>query len=424
MTHIPTNLCFVFPQSPRKKPVVWRQEGRLALQLWETMPRSFAVWPTTSLLLLAASQFASPAREDDKFWDRFFDAALGPYGRPHQSLQELHDFQTAYGMDPGGVQRGPGRGIPRDGQGRGSMYEGPEWGAFGKSRRRHAWHKATAWEYWIPGCLSTSSERFRKYFRIGRDRFDEIYSRAARSGEFHLHPREPMYAELHPRRPFRPGRAQLDKVPPLCLKMAASFRRLATGQSFASLSQEFRIGLSTLHKFDKQFLKWFRLTYWKEYVVGESGVGFDDYASIEKEEKVFRQFGLPGFVTCMDGVHLAWENAPFKSRWQYKGKEGFPTVVVNVHCTATGRIVYCGPIFPGAHNDKTMVHYDKLVDAMRHDALFKDCKWSTCVPNSTGSTHELQGCMTLCDSGYHEWQETMNGYKYPTTCAEGLWSAR
>ena len=71
-----------------------------------------------------------------------------------------------------------------------------------------------------------------------------------------------------------------------------------------------------------------------------------------------------------------------------------------------------------------MVHYDKLVDAMRHDALFKDCKWSTCVPYSTGSTHVVKGCMTLCDSGYHEWQETMNGYKYPTTCAEGLWSAR
>jgi hypothetical protein len=88
-----------------------------------------------------------------------------------------------------------------------------------------------------------------------------------------------MYAELHLRRPIRPGRAQLHKVPPLCLKMAASFRRLATGQSFPSLSQEFRIGLSTLNKFDKQFLKWIRLTYWKEYVVGESGVGFDDFVS-------------------------------------------------------------------------------------------------------------------------------------------------
>ena len=59
-----------------------------------------------------------------------------------------------------------------------------------------------------------------------------------------------------------------------------------------------------------------------QYVVGKSGVGFDDIVSIEREEKVFRQFGLPGFVTCMDGVHFTWELPTFDSRWQYKGKEG------------------------------------------------------------------------------------------------------
>ncbi len=158
MTHIPTNLCFVFHNPREISPFLalrWQERKTFPLQLWETMPRSFAVWPTTSLLLLTASQFASPAREDDQFWDRFFDATLGPYGRPHQSLLELLDFQTAYGMDPGGVQCGPGKGIPRDGQGRGSMYEGAEYGAFGKSRRRHAWHKATAWEYWTPGSRCT-----------------------------------------------------------------------------------------------------------------------------------------------------------------------------------------------------------------------------------------------------------------------------
>ncbi len=48
--------------------------------------------------------------------------------------------------------------------------------------------------------------------------------------------------------------------------------------------------------------------------MGQSGLGFDDLASIEQEEKLFRQFGLPGFVTCMDGVHLAWELVPFMSR--------------------------------------------------------------------------------------------------------------
>jgi hypothetical protein len=101
------------------------------------MPRSFAVCPTTSLLLLSASQFGSPAREDDKFWVRFFDAVLGPYGRPHQSLLDLHDFQTAYGMDPGGVQCGSCKRIPRDGQDRGGMYDGVEYGTFGKSHHRH-----------------------------------------------------------------------------------------------------------------------------------------------------------------------------------------------------------------------------------------------------------------------------------------------
>jgi hypothetical protein len=75
----------------------------------------------------------SPAREDNKFWDRFFETPLGPYGRPHQSLLEIHDFQTAYDMDQGGVQCGSGRDIPRDGQVRGNMYEGEEYDSFGKS---------------------------------------------------------------------------------------------------------------------------------------------------------------------------------------------------------------------------------------------------------------------------------------------------
>jgi len=388
------------------------------------MVRASLVWPRRGMFLLTLSQFAIPDSPEDTFWDSYFDAALGPYARPFETLLEEHDFQTAYGMPPGGGKAGPGKGVPKNAEGRKPRYLCKEEGAEGHSRWRHRWWLSTAWEYWQPGCLSTSTDRFRKYFRIGRDRFEDIYSKAARSGEFALHPLEPMYGELHPGGPIRHGCAQVKKVPPLCLKMAASLRRLATGQSFASLAEEFRIGESTLNTFDKKFLKWFRMTYWQEYVVGQSGLGFDDLASIEQEEKLFRQFGLPGFVTCMDGVHLAWELAPFMSRWQYKGKEGFPTVVVNVHCTATGRIVYVGPIFPGAHNDKTMVQYDKLVEAMRADTLFQQCHWQTCVPDGAGSYTELTGCMTLCDSGYHEWKQTMNAYKHPTTTAEGLWSAR
>jgi hypothetical protein len=63
----------------------------------------------------------------------------------------------------------------------------------------------------------------------------------------------------------------------------------------------------------------------------------------------------------MDGVHFAWERNAYQIRYQYIGKEGFPTIVINVHCTTTGRILYTGPIFPGAHNDKTIVRSDELV---------------------------------------------------------------
>ena len=71
-----------------------------------------------------------------------------------------------------------------------------------------------------------------------------------------------------------------------------------------------------------------------------------------------------------------------------------------------------------------MVHYDLLVDSMRNKPLFKNCQWDTCVTDGAGGCKTLSGCMTLCDSGYHEWKETMNGYKHPTTTAEALWSGR
>ncbi len=126
-------------------------------------------------------------------------------------------------------------------------------------------------------------------------------------------------------------------------------RRVASGNTFSILGEEFHIGDSTLLTFDKKFWKWFRQEYWTTWVVGVSGVGFDDITSMEKEEKLFRQMGLPGFITCMDGVHFAWECTPYQVRWKYKDDT---------------------TIFAGATNDKTIVLCDKLVSKMCDDPLF------------------------------------------------------
>ena len=60
-----------------------------------------------------------------------------------------------------------------------------------------------------------------------------------------------------------------------------------------------------------------------------------------------------------------------------------------MYYTGTDRIVYVGPIFPGTHNDKTMVRYDKLVDGMWNDPLFKESQGETSVSDTTGGNTVL-----------------------------------
>jgi hypothetical protein len=205
------------------------------------------------------------------------------------------------------------------------------------------------WHYWIEGCLANSNTRFRKFFRLCRARFDEIYEAAALSGQFVLNPAEPPYAKACP--PLPPGSdgrhvAQHTKVPPLCMRIAAFMRRLATGESFDSLEASFNISRPVLQKFFLEFAAWFDKEYYVPYIGGISGVGFDTRTEIVESERLFRAMGLPGTLTCMDAVHMAYENAPYPSRHLFIGKEGYPTVGVYMHSNAIGWIKYVGAIFP------------------------------------------------------------------------------
>ena len=346
-------------------------------------------------------------------------------GRLPNLLQEVRELvrretllQTAYGRPP---QRGHGQRMVTT---RALRFLDAKYGAGGASKRRLDWKQSSVWHYWIEGCLSDSSTRFRKYFRVTRTRFDEIYQAAADSGEFRLNPAEPLFYRAFPERPAGKAGAQLPKVCPLCMKIGAALRRLATGEPYSSLETSFQISKTVLLTFFPKFLKWFLKEYYVMYVEGMSGVGFDTLVDIEHSERLFDALGLPGFITAMDAVHMAYDLAPFPARHLFIGKEGYPTVGVNMHCNALGWVKYVGSVFPGAHNDKTAVKFDKLVAAMRNDSLFTSCKWDTAVPSANGAPEQVRGCMALCDSGYHKWKETMCAMKYPTTVNEARFSSR
>ena len=213
-------------------------------------------------------------------------------GRLPNLLQEMREYvrrrallETAYARPSHATQRRP-KATTRT-----VRFQHEKYGAGGKSKRLLDWKQSSLWHYWIEGCLSSSSTRFRKFFRITRWRFDEIYLAAADSGEFKLNPAEPFYARAFPETPPGKHGAQLPKVIPLCLRIGACLRRLATGEPYSSLETSFQISKSVLVDFCHKFLTWFLQNYYTMYVGGLSGVGFDTKAEIEESEGVFRKLG-------------------------------------------------------------------------------------------------------------------------------------
>jgi hypothetical protein len=269
------------------------------------------------------------------------------------------------------------------------------------------------WEHLGPDDILTQPEaEFENLFRIPRTLFDSILERAAVSGLWTVNSGEPV-AKL-------PGAKTHHLATPLALRIACCFRRLATGDSWKSLVTASRLCKSAMRDFFPGFIKWFVETFYSDWVTGASGVGFQHEDDVIESERMFRQMGLPGIVSSMDGVHCAWERAPYSKKWQFVGKEGFATVGWNVHILANGKIIYIAPPQPGGTNDKTFLRHDQLIRSMRTNPMFTDRRWRVhCV-----NVNELQGCASLCDNGYHQWTVCMSGYKNPGLPGENAWACR
>ncbi len=164
-----------------------------------------------------------------------------------------------------------------------------------KSKRRFPWDESSMCHYWIEGCLANSNTRFRKFFRLSRGRFDEIYETTDVRGLFVLNPVEPLNSKACPPPPSASDGhhvAQHTKVAPLCMGITTFMRRLGTDESYDSLETNFNISRPVLQTFCIEFAVWFDKEYYVSYIDGMSGVGFDTHlrqSSISFSPSLHRQ---------------------------------------------------------------------------------------------------------------------------------------
>jgi hypothetical protein len=116
--------------------------------------------------------------------------------------------------------------------------------------------------------MVNSNTRFRKFFRVTRTRFDEIYLATVDRGQFRLNPEEPLFDRAFPEIPPGKHGDQLPQVIPLCLRIGVCLCLLTTGESYSSLETSFQISKIVLLVFFPKFLTWFLKEYYTMYVGG------------------------------------------------------------------------------------------------------------------------------------------------------------
>ncbi len=202
---------------------------------------------------------------------------------------------------------------------------------------------------------------------------------------------------------------------PLALKVLGCLRFLATGMSFGSLQLECGVSKGVLSPFYDQWTSWLIETQFDKYIsIPQS------HQEIDRIQGIFSKLGIPGCCSSMDGVHVAWDNCPERYRFNYIGKEGYPTLAWNVHCDHLGRILHVNGPHAGGRNDKTMARLDAMLKAVKESDVFTTFKFH--LMTTMGQAVQHTGAWVLCDGGYHMWKTTICAFKHSRTPRNLIWS--
>ena len=113
----------------------------------------------------------------------------------------------------------------------------------------------------------------------------------------------------------------------------------------------------------------------------------------------YNAVGLPGCIGSVDCTHIEWAKCPASQRSLYVGKEGFPSVVFEVVCSHSRRILSCTKAFPGSFGDATIAKYDDFLTSIDR-GTFDD--YSFRLYDEEGNSFMERGLYLIADGGYFD----------------------
>ena len=199
------------------------------------------------------------------------------------------------------------------------------------------------------------------------------------------------------------------------MKMVACLRILATGCQFDAFEEAAGLDKETVRRF---------FHHWMEHLatnVAPLHIKWPEGEEVDANMEIYKKLGFPGAIMSSDATHVPWDRVPCTQHADHTGKEKFPSLVFNAHVTHDRQFRHVESAQAGARNDKTLAHYDELMQAIK-DGLYNDKIFE--VYDIDGSLKQVNGLYLICDGGYHQWRCLQFPLKYASDIWARRWSKR
>lgn len=192
-----------------------------------------------------------------------------------------------------------------------------------------------------------------------------------------------------------PGKVGLSPIQ----KCTAAIRQLAYGTSGDAQDEYVRIGESTALESLTRFCQGVIYAFEDEYMRQPTNVDVARLAAVGSER------GFPGMLGSLDCMHWKWKNCPKAYQGHYTGRDGHPTVILEVVASYDLWIWHAFFGLPGSLND---------INVLDRSPLFNKLATGNAPPcqfNVNGHHYDMG--YYLADGIYPSWATLVKTFTHP-----------